>query len=488
MKKFLKFTLSLISILLFFNGCGGGGNTSNNDSSSNSSNIDNVTIDPQAYYIDAVNGNDNNDGKTPQTAWKSLTKLNSIKINAGNKLLFRTGQTWEGELIIKKSGTADNPIEIGAYGDGSKPIIKAYGLYRVGMTNEETWHRYKDSYVGKDAKDDVKDPDNTWYFYSQALEAHPRRVKINGEEVLGAYYGGELDTAHKWHYNIQKSGQVFFYYGNTPPNEIETNLHSSAISLDNVSHIIINSVELQGGYIAALFIDGGSDIKIKNCTLGEMSGQGIYVKGDAHPVTGVIIDQCQIDSHYTLDYSTATGPDITDENGFVKTPTTRGAPEGVMFWGSVKNSIISNNYIKNWTHANINMTADNGEALTNNEVFNNTLTAPDIAYGGRIGLDGKNAANNYFHNNIITDIKSPIQFNGHDNRFQNNQVTDIKQSPLKPAETGNAIIVQAYTSPVYNITITNNTFKNIAKNPAIIISDNNNFAIDNIIISPNTYE
>ena len=37
-----------------------------------------------AYYVDAVNGNDDNDGTSPETAWKTLKKASSIrKLTAG---------------------------------------------------------------------------------------------------------------------------------------------------------------------------------------------------------------------------------------------------------------------------------------------------------------------------------------------------------------------------------------------------------------------
>ncbi len=491
MKKFLSSILFITSVLLFFSACGGGGTTSDNPSSNNNGgNIDNVIIDPQAFYIDVVNGNDNDNGKTPQTAWKSIKKLNSIAINAGNKILFRAGQKWQGQLTISNSGTAENPIIIGSYGEGTAPVISAVGIVNIMNNNhnnnvdDNEWIPYNaigNEGLSIDFKEPVPDPANTWL--AVILDADPNRVKINGQEVLGAFDSSELSDRVKWSYNRDKGGTVFYYYGNDKPNQIETNLYTSPLYIHDNQYIIVQDITLEGGYVAALFIENANNITVKNIQAGEMSKQGIYVKAENSTSENINIQNCTIDSKYTLDYA-FTG----SKAAHGRTTTTRGAPEGIMFWGGIQNSTISGNFIKNWTHANINMSADNGEALTNNEVFNNTLTAPDIAYGGRIGLDGQNAANNYFHDNTITDIKAPIQFNGHDNRFQNNKLTNIKQSPLKPAETGNAIIIQGYTSPVYNITITNNTFKNIAKDPAIFISDNNKFEIKNIITTPNIYE
>ncbi len=76
-----------------------------------------------SYYVDAVNGNDSNDGKTPQTAVKSITRVNSIMFHPGDKLLFHCGQTWAGELMPKGSGAEGSPIIIKSYGSGPKPVI-----------------------------------------------------------------------------------------------------------------------------------------------------------------------------------------------------------------------------------------------------------------------------------------------------------------------------------------------------------------------------
>ncbi len=476
----------LIGTLFYFTACGGG----TTKSEASGGNFANVTVDPQAYYIDAQNGNDNNDGKTPQTAWRSIDKVNNTTINAGNKILFRKGQKWIGSLEIKNSGTANNPITIGSYGNGNMPIISAVDTVQIhennnnGEVDDNEWIPYSavgGNGLGIDFKEPVNDPQNTWL--AVILESHPDRIKVNGREIVGAFDSSELGNNFKWSYNRDKGGTVFYWYGNDKPNSIETNVYTAPLYIHNNQFVTVKNIELQGGYVAGVFIEDANNITIQEVITGDMSKQGIYVKAENTTAKNIIINQCTIDSNYKVDYSMAT-PNL-EKNG--RTTTTRGASEGVMFWGGVQNSTISNSIIKNWTHANINMSADNEEALTNNKIFGNELSAPDVAYGGRIGLDGKNASNNQVHDNNIHDIYAPIQFNGHDNKFTKNIVSNVHTSVLKPTETGNAIIVQAYSSPVYNIQIINNTFKNIAKQP-IVISDINNFELQNITTTPNTIE
>lgn len=76
------------------------------------------------YYVDCVNGNDRANGTSTGKAWKTLERANKAKLVAGDSLLLKRGCTWKGPLQAKWNGTASNPITIGAYGEGAKPVIK----------------------------------------------------------------------------------------------------------------------------------------------------------------------------------------------------------------------------------------------------------------------------------------------------------------------------------------------------------------------------
>jgi hypothetical protein len=91
------------------------------------------------YYIDASNGNDNNNGTSPGTAWRTLAKLNNSwgTIQPGDSILLKRGQSFRPSSISTtgviqihpgKSGTITNFITIGAYGIGVKPIISSSNL------------------------------------------------------------------------------------------------------------------------------------------------------------------------------------------------------------------------------------------------------------------------------------------------------------------------------------------------------------------------
>ena len=46
------------------------------------------------YYIDAINGNDENNGTSEDSAWKSVEKVNSVTYQAGDRILFKSGCEW----------------------------------------------------------------------------------------------------------------------------------------------------------------------------------------------------------------------------------------------------------------------------------------------------------------------------------------------------------------------------------------------------------
>ncbi|SFM11673.1 Right handed beta helix region [Gracilibacillus orientalis] len=98
-------------------------------------------VDGNVYYVDATNGNDDNDGTTEDAAWKSLDKVNATTFEPGDKILLKAGQSWTGQLYPKGSGDSDKPIVIDQYGSGDKPKIEGKGQFgaAVYLKNQSYW-------------------------------------------------------------------------------------------------------------------------------------------------------------------------------------------------------------------------------------------------------------------------------------------------------------------------------------------------------------
>ena len=93
------------------------------------------------YYVDAINGEDSNNGLSAETAWKSLSNVNSITFQPGDQVLLKRGCVWNGGLTLHGSGNSTYPIYLGAYGEGDNPtIIGGEADYKVvSLINESYW-------------------------------------------------------------------------------------------------------------------------------------------------------------------------------------------------------------------------------------------------------------------------------------------------------------------------------------------------------------
>jgi len=73
------------------------------------------------YYIDSQNGDDNNDGLSENTAWKSHTMVSTVPFQPGDTIAFKRGSQFTGPIHFTESGTEQNPITITSYGEGDFP-------------------------------------------------------------------------------------------------------------------------------------------------------------------------------------------------------------------------------------------------------------------------------------------------------------------------------------------------------------------------------
>lgn len=77
------------------------------------------------YYIDAINGNDADDGLSEAKAWRSIDKTSGMSLREGDRVLLRRGADYSGILEVNAAGTDENPVYVDAYGEGDKPKIIA---------------------------------------------------------------------------------------------------------------------------------------------------------------------------------------------------------------------------------------------------------------------------------------------------------------------------------------------------------------------------
>jgi hypothetical protein len=92
-----------------------------------------------AYYLDPEDGDDASDGLSPETAWKSFSPVNSRRFAPGDAILLKRGGRWSGTLSPKGDGAPERWIAIGAYGEGSRPLINGVDHPGLSLRDQSYW-------------------------------------------------------------------------------------------------------------------------------------------------------------------------------------------------------------------------------------------------------------------------------------------------------------------------------------------------------------
>jgi hypothetical protein len=77
----------------------------------------------RTFYLDSQNGDDANDGRSADKAWKSLDNANYLRLSQGDRLLLKRGSVFHGQLTVSGNGTYRDSVVIDAFGDGAKPKV-----------------------------------------------------------------------------------------------------------------------------------------------------------------------------------------------------------------------------------------------------------------------------------------------------------------------------------------------------------------------------
>ena len=92
------------------------------------------------YYVSS-NGNNKDDGRSPATAWRTIDKINDLKLNPGDSVLFEAEKVFTGNLQFDRYdlGTSEKPITICSYGKG-RAVINAGNETGIQITNAQGFH------------------------------------------------------------------------------------------------------------------------------------------------------------------------------------------------------------------------------------------------------------------------------------------------------------------------------------------------------------
>ncbi len=425
----------------------------------------------QINYYFSTSGSDLNDGMSESTPWKTTNKFNNTQFGYGDIIHFKKGDVWEKSHLFLDSG-----ITIKSYGSlTNRPIISNLDYLEL------------DWYIHSEEEDTIYKADVPNIPNIERLIVNDsERLKSTlfediGEMSVGIDY---TETKQEWFFDLNE--QVLYLVSDIHPSNlsIKTSLRYYTVSGYEVDDVVIQDIEIQGGFGPSIQIIGCNDITVKNCTIGRNSGSGILAKDNS---SNIIIKDNIINSGWpsNLAYGVnSTGNDLLSSK--------RGVQDGVIFVGGVTNSHILNNRISNWGHTGIEFIGENHflAGVNNNHVSSNVITAENMSYGRAIGIDGisDKCRSNVFRYNLIKDCKTQIQFNGNNNRFHHNIVMNTKNSPCRSlSRVGKGMELSVYGNSFVcsSIRVDNNLFIN---NDSYAISIDNyytNASVSNIYIRNN---
>lgn len=230
------------------------------------------------YYISAE-GDDQNDGRSPESALKSLQHLNGMDLQPGDCVLFRRGDMWRGQLKTKQG------VTYSAYGDGEKPRL--YGSpYDAAVEGNWIATETENVYMY-----DGELPNDIGTLVFNHGEAHAFKVmKVNQEDGTTLHIDtGEPFASYRdlkrdldFYHDYKEAKRVYLYSTKGNPAE-----RFSSIELSTKGHIIVatNGVTIDNlclKYCGSHGIGCGttSNLTVTNCELGWIGGsiqsEGIF--------------------------------------------------------------------------------------------------------------------------------------------------------------------------------------------------------------------
>ncbi len=225
---------------------------------------------PHTFHVDAEHGDDARDGLEPESAWRSLSRVNRASLAPGDRVLFRRGQTWRGQLV-PHSGDASGVIIYGAFGEGDKPIL----LGSVAADRAEDWEP-----TGQDL----------WTTRNQAI---PLSVDV-GNLIFDH---GTSTGVKKWsEAELLRDGDYFYdarsrqvklrSNGNpaTRHRSMELALRRHIIDQSGCGYVAYENLDLRYGAAHGIGGSGVHHVTIRGCDLSFIGGGHQLTRPDGKPV------------------------------------------------------------------------------------------------------------------------------------------------------------------------------------------------------------
>ena len=419
------------------------------------------------YYFSSVSGDDSRtetQARNPNTPWKSIEKLNEIfrTLKPGDAVYFKRGEVFYGTVNINKSGAAGNPIKIGAYGEGAKPVITslvalngwksvAGGRFEakvpqnisninILLMNNSMLElgRYpnadaeNEGYLTIDAVSgnnmisgkgvsgsaswkggDVVIKKNQWVIDVQKIKSHSGSSLgfENGStypprQGWGFFIQNHLQTvdrAGEWYFD-PSSKKMYVHMGGKQPSSYKfeaTTLDHLLTKTYGASYIQIDNIHFKGSNSDAIYIAGGKNISFRHIDIENAGGDGIK----SLSVIKFVFENSKVTNTYnngiSLNYGNESATirhNVVENVGNIAGRNANSDGNGIGILAKSDDTVIEKNVVRNTGYSGIHF-GGNNSVVRNNFVENFVLIKGDG--GGVYSFDG--ASSSKFKNRKIVD-------------------------------------------------------------------------------------
>ena len=305
---------------------------------------DTIVISGTKYYV-SNDGNDDNDGKTPETAWATINKVNEYTYEKGDGVLFRRGDFFRGNLLAKGG------VTYAAYGEGAKPKLSASEENGAGA---EKWSL-------------VEGTTNIWKYYRQLVDIGGLVVDKGEGEYLLEKKCACLDIKEGTYYKKADKSEAFDPVKDLDNHTFFNLLKTTAYTTERTDFYlrydegnpgeIFNSIEFLDAKTHT--IRAGSDVTIDNLCILHSARHGI----GAGSCKNLVITNCEIGWIGGALFGVWQQP-----NGIVVFGR---FGNGIEVYGSCDNFVIDNCYVYQCFDAGITNQLQKGEShdCVNKDVF-----------------------------------------------------------------------------------------------------------------------
>ena len=260
----------------------------------------------KTYYI-SNEGNNHNDGLSPQTAW-ATPQYAVATAGGGNTFLLKCGDTFYGGFRVPDSTDPENPTVISSYGQGPKPAICCYKK----VVDPAAWEQVSQQIWRVNLFDETKFVGNTL-----AKDNNVGFILADGE-IRGFKYYKLEDCRTNWDFYCDyDSGYVYVLYPRNP-NEADKEIcfaSGGGISLGTNSRV--SNLEIYGGGTHGMTGGHGATDRLENAVATNIDihdfggaqlrseehfriirfGNGIEFWGGAKDV---VVEDCRISNIYDV--------------------------------------------------------------------------------------------------------------------------------------------------------------------------------------------